>query len=85
MLKIGVLKIELLKLGKTDLQKAKFFPCFRDSTWAKILGFLLIKRKYFFKLHKFKVSAFYSAKANFIGFFNKLANRNWLLLIVSLN
>ena len=85
MLKIGVLKIELLMLGKTVFTKAKFFPCFRDSTWTKTLGFLVIKRKYFFKLYKFKVSVFYSAKANFIGFFHKLANRNWLLLIVSLN
>ncbi len=50
MLKIGVLKIELLKSKKTDFIKAKFFPCFRDRTWAKILGFLVIKRKYFFKL-----------------------------------
>ena len=51
MLKIGVLKIELLMLGKTVFTKAKFFPCFRDRTWAKILGFLVIKRKYFFKLY----------------------------------
>ena len=50
MLKFGVLKIELLMLGKTDFIKAKFFPCFRDRTWAKTLGFLVIKRKYFFKL-----------------------------------
>ena len=37
-------------LGKTDFIKAKFFPCFRDRTWAKILGFLMVKRRYFFKL-----------------------------------
>ena len=42
--------MELLKLGKTDFIKAKFFPCFRDRAWAKILGFLMVKRKYFFKL-----------------------------------
>ena len=35
---------------KNDFIKAKFFPCFRDRTWAKTLGFLVIKRKYFFKL-----------------------------------
>ena len=51
MLKIGVLKIELLKSKKTDFIKAKFFPCFRDRTWAKILGFLMVKRRYFFKLY----------------------------------
>ena len=38
-------------LGKTDFTKAKHFPCFRDSTWAKTLGFLIVKRKYFFKLY----------------------------------
>ena len=37
-------------LGKTEFIKAKFFPCFRDRTWAKTLGFWVIKRKYFFKL-----------------------------------
>ena len=51
MLKVGELKIELLMLGKTDFIKAKFFLCFRDRTWAKILGFLAIKRRYFFKLY----------------------------------
>ena len=50
MLKFGVLKIELLKSKKTVFTKAKFFPCFRDRTWAKILGFLMVKRRYFFKL-----------------------------------
>ncbi len=41
MLKIGVLKIELLMLRMTDFIKAKFFPCFRDRTWAKIYFFFV--------------------------------------------
>jgi hypothetical protein len=34
MLKIGVLKIELLMLGMTDFTKAKFFPCFSKNIVA---------------------------------------------------
>jgi len=41
MLKIGVLKIELLMLGKAVFIKAKFCPCFRDRTWAKIYFFFV--------------------------------------------
>jgi hypothetical protein len=49
MLKIGVLKIELLMLGMTDFTKAKFFSCFsknivalrlRSGFSSSILGFL---------------------------------------------
>ena len=54
MLKVGVLKIELLEAWKTGLQKYKVSgPCFRDSAWAtKYSSFLvwLDKRMWFFKL-----------------------------------
>ena len=34
---------------------------------------------------KYKLSNSIVAKANFIGFFHKLANRNWLLLMLVQN
>ena len=37
--KFGVLTNEFLKPKKTDFIKAKFFPCFRETTWVKMDGF----------------------------------------------
>jgi hypothetical protein len=55
MLKIGVLKIELLMLGMTDFTKAKFFSCFSKNIVALRLrsGFSssIFRIFVFFKIH----------------------------------
>jgi hypothetical protein len=43
MLKFEWLKSEFLKVINMAFKKAKCFPCFRDRTWDKTLGFLTTK------------------------------------------